>query len=214
VIGLDLSPTQPSLVPPNLSFQVADIERIPWSFAPGSFDYINCRFLAGAVVSWPALLAQCLTALRPGGYIEFTDVVEWFSNATGGSVMAEWSALWTRGLSEKLKRRVFTTSDGMQEMVRLLAKSGFETPIAQTTADIPVGSWPIDAELKKLGRTWRDAMCGGVEGQVLALLVRSEGWSVADVEVLSGNLRAELKNRQAVSNVRTRIGCCIAKKPA
>ena len=56
VLGNDLSPIQPTLVPPNVTFEVDDMEK-EWCYN-SSFDYIHCRYLAGAIRDWPKLMGQ------------------------------------------------------------------------------------------------------------------------------------------------------------
>lgn len=58
VIAVDISPIQPTEVPLNLEFQLADIED-EWTFQPESFDYIHVRYMAPAVRNWPKLLRRC-----------------------------------------------------------------------------------------------------------------------------------------------------------
>jgi SAM-dependent methyltransferase len=70
VIGTDLSPIQPSWVPPNLRFIVDDAEE-PWLFsASRPFDFIHARDLGGAIADWPRLLRQAYTHLKPGAWFE------------------------------------------------------------------------------------------------------------------------------------------------
>lgn len=74
VIGVDLSPIQPSLyvyvyrmqrgyfadspsVPPNVSFYVDDLED-DWAFAT-KFDFIFSRFITGAIRDFPRYFRQC-----------------------------------------------------------------------------------------------------------------------------------------------------------
>lgn len=57
ILGIDLSPIQPSWVPPNARFMVDDFEA-DWLHDPGIFDYIHGRHLTAAIRSWPALLSQ------------------------------------------------------------------------------------------------------------------------------------------------------------
>lgn len=57
VVGTDLSPIQPSWVPPNVQFQIDDAE-CEWTFAKDSFDLIHIRHLTGAIQDWPALIKQ------------------------------------------------------------------------------------------------------------------------------------------------------------
>ncbi|KPM45612.1 hypothetical protein AK830_g936 [Neonectria ditissima] len=48
VTGVDLSPIQTDLVPPNLSFQIDDLEE-PWTFHP-KFDFIYSRMMTASMV--------------------------------------------------------------------------------------------------------------------------------------------------------------------
>ncbi|EFW99172.1 sam dependent methyltransferase [Grosmannia clavigera kw1407] len=72
VVGIDLSPIQPSWIPPNVSFQIDDFTE-PWSFEDNSFDFIYLRWLCGAVRDWVKLFSKVYRALRPGGWIESFD---------------------------------------------------------------------------------------------------------------------------------------------
>lgn len=73
VIGTDLSPIQPSWVPPNLRFIVDDAES-PWLFSPNRpFDFVHIRDLGGAIADWPKLLRQAYGHLKPGGWIELQE---------------------------------------------------------------------------------------------------------------------------------------------
>lgn len=72
IIATDLSPIQPKWAPPNLTFQVDDIET-EWTFDK-PFDFIHIRILGGSISDWPRLLKTAYANLTPGGYIE---VVEW-----------------------------------------------------------------------------------------------------------------------------------------
>ncbi|KAJ5780811.1 hypothetical protein N7457_005971 [Penicillium paradoxum] len=73
VTGTDLSPIQPSWVPPNLRFVVDDAES-PWLYSPDRpFDFIHARDLGGAIADWPRLIRQSHEHLRPGGWIELQE---------------------------------------------------------------------------------------------------------------------------------------------
>jgi SAM-dependent methyltransferase len=73
VIGTDLSPIQPSWIPPNLRFLVDDAES-QWLFsATRPFDFIHARDLGGAIADWPRLLRQAREHLRPGGWVELQE---------------------------------------------------------------------------------------------------------------------------------------------
>lgn len=73
ITGTDLSPIQPSWVPPNLRFVVDDAES-QWLYSPSRpFDFIHARDLGGAIADWPRLMRQSYEHLRPGGWVELQE---------------------------------------------------------------------------------------------------------------------------------------------
>ena len=72
VTGVDLSPIQPPFVPPNCLFEIDDM-TMPWTYAPGQFDFIHVRELFGCIPDWDEFFQQCFRALKPGGYIEVVE---------------------------------------------------------------------------------------------------------------------------------------------
>ena len=56
VLGIDLSPIQPAFVPPNVVFQVDDLEE-PWVFSY-KFDFIYSRMMKGSFTNWPRFFEQ------------------------------------------------------------------------------------------------------------------------------------------------------------
>ncbi len=54
---IGLSMTDRDSVPPNLEFQIDDLED-QWTFHPALMDYIHVRYMASAVRNWPKLLGQ------------------------------------------------------------------------------------------------------------------------------------------------------------
>lgn len=56
VLGIDLSPIQPSFIPPNVSFQVDDLEQ-DWIFN-NKFDFIYARMLTGSFQDFPAFFTK------------------------------------------------------------------------------------------------------------------------------------------------------------
>ncbi|KAL1994990.1 hypothetical protein VTN49DRAFT_1177 [Thermomyces lanuginosus] len=72
VIGCDLSPIQPTLVPPNLKFIVDDIES-EWAYDSNPFDFIHARNLALTIRDVRKLIKRCYRSVKPGGWLEFQD---------------------------------------------------------------------------------------------------------------------------------------------
>lgn len=73
VIGTDLSPIQPTWIPPNAKFYIDDAES-EWVYSPSeAFDLIHGRTLSGGIGDWDKLIRQCYTHLTPGGWLEFQE---------------------------------------------------------------------------------------------------------------------------------------------
>jgi trans-aconitate methyltransferase len=68
VMGIDLSPIQPTLVPPNLEFIVQDLEE-SWDM-PNRFDFVHTRCMNGfSVKSWPTFYENAFISLKAGGWV-------------------------------------------------------------------------------------------------------------------------------------------------
>lgn len=59
VVGVDLSPIQPSWVPQNVKFMVDDAES-PWVYPAKTFDFIHLRHLASSLKDTPGLISQAM----------------------------------------------------------------------------------------------------------------------------------------------------------
>lgn len=57
VFGVDLSPIQPSIIPPNCTFMIDDCTQA-WSFPKDHFDLVHIRALFGSVADWPAFYKE------------------------------------------------------------------------------------------------------------------------------------------------------------
>jgi len=57
IVGVDISASMPTYVPPNVRFEIDDVED-PWTYAH-PFDYVHSRYMAGSIKNWPGLMRQC-----------------------------------------------------------------------------------------------------------------------------------------------------------
>lgn len=57
ILGVDLSPIQPTWVPPNVKFMVDDVES-PWLHRRNHFDYVHGRHIVMAIRNWDALMSR------------------------------------------------------------------------------------------------------------------------------------------------------------
>jgi ubiquinone/menaquinone biosynthesis C-methylase UbiE len=62
----------------NASFETMNITR-PLEFSTDTFDLVNARFLIGVLKreQWPAVLAECMRILRPGGILRLTETLNY-----------------------------------------------------------------------------------------------------------------------------------------
>jgi SAM-dependent methyltransferase len=102
VIGTDLSPIQPSFVPPNLKFYVDDFEQHPWEFGEEEkFDLIHWRSLCGSTGNWGRLYDQAYDSLKPGAFLEVHEYDAWiYSDDDGELAKAPWTKEWVSTLSD------------------------------------------------------------------------------------------------------------------
>lgn len=126
VVGTDLSPSQPTWVPPNLEFHIDDCTQ-PWTFAPGSVDYVHIRFLNGSIQDWDALFAEAYRALKPGGILESMEPSAILTSDDGSvedtSALAEWGRLFHE--AGRRSGRPFTVfEDDLQN--KAMAAAGFQ----------------------------------------------------------------------------------------
>lgn len=133
VIGTDLSPTQPSWVPPNLKFEIDDCTK-EWTFEPNTFDFIHLRFLFGAIRDWTALFQQAYRACRPGGWVQSSEA-EVIMLSDDGTVTEDstmqtlWNPLFKQA-GEKLGNSFLVVSENSQK--KGLEEAGF-TEIKEVT---------------------------------------------------------------------------------
>ncbi|KAL1635666.1 hypothetical protein SLS58_010169 [Diplodia intermedia] len=173
ILGNDLSPIQPAFVPPNVHFEIDDIEATPWTHTR-KFDYIHARYLLGAIRDWPGLVARCAAALRPGGWLELQDFTMQVY-ATDGSLPAD------SYLSTYLRE----TLEGMRAM-------GVEPEPGEKLRGWVEGA---GLENKQVGLFNLANFADGLEGFSMRILTGLRGWKKEEVEVHVAELRKELKNR-------------------
>jgi trans-aconitate methyltransferase len=73
VIGVDLGPIQPKFVPPNLFFEIDDLEE-EWTFNK-PFDFIISRMTLQFFADHARFCEQAFKHLSPGGWVECMDVI-------------------------------------------------------------------------------------------------------------------------------------------
>lgn len=190
VLGNDLSPIQPTLVPPNVRFEVDDFEN-DWVYS-SKFDFIHGRYLAGAVKDWPRLMGQAFKFTKPGGWVEFQDFDMQFYTANGeftpNCPLAEWTKIVINGL-----KKAGVEPEPGPKLEGWVKEAGF-TNIHHKLLPIPVGVWPKNRKLKEIGALDYHQFLEGLEGISMRIFTASEGWKPEEVQLFLVGVRQDLKN--------------------
>ncbi|KAJ0303262.1 hypothetical protein COL516b_006779 [Colletotrichum fioriniae] len=203
VIGTDISPIQPSWVPPNLKFEIDDCTR-EWTFEPESFDYVHIRFLVGSIADWPALFKQAYRALKPGGYLESFEVSPAIMSDDGTvpetSALGQWGKFFEEGgrkmgrtfrvLDENLQRT--SMQDAGFESITEWNNKVFESPLTDDRA--PIGNWPKDEVKKEIGEWAQLTLLSDIEGYVLFMANVMSTWSREEIHIYAAQLRREIRS--------------------
>ncbi|KAH8687419.1 S-adenosyl-L-methionine-dependent methyltransferase [Tricladium varicosporioides] len=189
ILGIDLSPIQPSWVPPNVKFMVDDAES-PWLHPQNTFDFIHARHMCSSIKQWPKLLEEAYDKLQPGGWIELQDL-EFQAKCDDGTLKEtyEVSKLFkfvTQGLA------VFGVDLlGMRKNAELLREAGFIN-VERKIFKIPIGTWPKHKTMKTIGLYMRSSIYDGLQAITLGPFTRGLKWSVEEVELFLVQVRREL----------------------
>ncbi|KAK0704312.1 S-adenosyl-L-methionine-dependent methyltransferase [Lasiosphaeris hirsuta] len=189
VTGVDLSPIQPGFTPPNVTFEIADVEDA-WTFGV-KFDFIYSRMMTASLADWPAFFKTSFENLAPGGWIELADIAPITSDdgtLTEDSATFQWVSTLLGGT--KLINRPF---DGAVKYKAQLGAQGFEN-VCHVLYKWPQNTWPKDAKYKELGAMTLENITSGLHGLSAGVYLRILGWSPEDLDVLLEKVKMELKD--------------------
>jgi hypothetical protein len=197
VLGTDLSPIQPTLVPPNLEFVVQDLQE-PWDM-PGRFDLVHTRYMNGiAIQNWLMLYRHAFEACKPGAWVENQEVDGKFKSDDNtlkpDSAIIRWQNLMERGLTtigQTGRCNAFKMADNMRD-------AGFINVVVQEVK-APIGPWPKDKRLREAGVYGLVGLIDGLAGLSLRVFTQILGWSVNEMEALLMQARAEWRRKSVHS---------------
>lgn len=191
--GTDLSPVQPAWVPPNVIFEIDDA-RDQWTYPLDYFDYIHVRQLAGSMLDWSDLIAQCYTHLRPGGKLEISEgrANFWYAHdsVSEDSFTYQWLMEWRR-LSASMNFDVFPT---LPSIIQSTQSSKHFENVQTVERLVPVGGWPRDKHLKEIGKYFKfQFLESGLDAYTLALFTRVGQWQELEIKALLARVRQEMQ---------------------
>ncbi|TDZ36934.1 Secondary metabolism regulator LAE1 [Colletotrichum spinosum] len=208
VIGNDLSAIQPSWLPPNVKFEIDDVES-PW-VGTEKYDYIFVRCMLVSIKDWPALVENIFENLNPGGWVEFQDLDGLYYSEDGSYNEEHVTRQWNKDILQAcdIIGRTGCPGPKLEGWVR---DAGF-AEISHEKFKIPFGPWPKDPYYKHIGMLNLAQLLRGLEGFSLKLFCDVLGWTREEVVVLLAQVRKELQ--QGVFHAVYDCHVVYAQKPA
>lgn len=189
VIGTDLSPIQPALVPLNCQFEIDDAED-EWLYTK-NFDYIHMRGMMTCFSDPRSVMQSAFEHCAPGGYVEMQDgmfPLKCHDDTLEGTALDEWAKACTEA-GARTGRRWDNAVRYKQWMIEL----GF-VDVKEKVFEVPTNTWPMGRKAKELGRWFQYNVLDGLSASKV-LLAKAMGWPVAKVELLLMEVRNDLKNK-------------------
>ncbi|KAF2471728.1 S-adenosyl-L-methionine-dependent methyltransferase [Lindgomyces ingoldianus] len=191
ILGNDLSPIQPSWVPPNVRFEVDDFES-QWAFST-PFDLVFLRTLCFSVADWPKLVEQVYSNVRPGGWVEFQDLDLQYYSEDGSFNESSATAQWLKILLDSSRNAGRDPCPG-PKIEGWVRQAGFQNVVHQKYK-LPIGPWAKDKRQKDIGLFNLVQALDGLEGFSMRLFTNVLNWRPEEVEIMCAKVRAELKSK-------------------
>ncbi|KLO86471.1 uncharacterized protein LW93_11247 [Fusarium fujikuroi] len=189
VTGTDISPIQPSFVPPNLQLEIDDFTK-EWTFETQR-DFIHMRFLGGSVSDWRHLYESAYRATKPGGWIETHEFNPVFhsqnESIVDGSAIATWGTIFEEGCKQLGTSFIPLPSD---VQMKHLEAVGF-VDIQSRIIKVPIGNWPKERALKDIGSLAKMSITGDIQGWI-GFMTYVCRWENSDIRDYCVQLSKEL----------------------
>jgi SAM-dependent methyltransferase len=126
VIGTDLSPIQPDIVPPTCTFYVDDVES-EWTFRPEeAFDFIHGRAIGGSIADFGTLYRRIYDNLKPGGWVEIQEYESTFYSDDDPSLSKAPNCVKLGNLATCASEKINRSFAVAQQQRQKLIDAGFE----------------------------------------------------------------------------------------
>ncbi|KAF6816658.1 methyltransferase domain-containing protein [Colletotrichum sojae] len=214
ITGIDLSPIQPSFIPPNVSFGVDDAEA-EWLYPGNSIDYIHVRNMGAAIKDWKKLLAQAyrqaflphippasltyLRVLKPGGWVEIQEM-KWNFNCDDTSMSKDYALLKMMDLVWQGLGKFGIEKDAADSNPERVAAAGFVNQV-HDVKKVPMGEWPKREDLRMIGAYCKAVLYDGLHAVTIGPLTRGLGWTAEEVDVFLVDVRKDLLDSSVHSYV-------------
>ncbi|KAH7169938.1 UMTA methyltransferase [Dactylonectria macrodidyma] len=191
VIGNDLSAIQSTWVPPNVKFEIDDVEQ-PW--VNGNFDYIFSRYMSTSILDWPKLAGNVFEHLNPGGWAEFQDLDLLYYSEDGSITDEHYLMKWIKLFIDTARTKLNREPCPGPKLEGWVKDAGFKN-VVHRKFRLPLGSWPKDPHMKDIGMCNIAQLLEGLEAFSLKIFCGVLGMSTEEVLVMLAKVRQELHAR-------------------
>ncbi|OLN88703.1 hypothetical protein CCHL11_01689 [Colletotrichum chlorophyti] len=207
VLGVDLSPPRADFVPPNVKFEVDDIEE-EWLYSR-PFEYIHSRFMTASISNWKEYLVRCFDNLIPGGYLELQDA-DLFPRSDDGTFPKDCALVKFAQLLHSVSEKMGREYVDVPSLKKVMTDVGF-VDVELQMYKWPHNAWPKEDRYKKLGLWTQENFGSALEAMCMAPFTRVLGWNRIEVDVFLIDVRNDLKNKSHHSY--TPVYCIVGRKP-
>lgn len=190
VTGTDLSPIQPTMVPPNVDFLIDDIAS-EWLY-PHKFDYIHSRMITVAVKDWGKLVDQTWKNLKPGGWVEFQEYHAPFDSDDGTLERGPSFAQWSRNIC-KAAAMAGSRLDAILGVEDVLKEKRF-VGIGHGSTKWALGTWPKGRREKRIGEMFCRDILSALEASSMRLFTKVLGMETEEVLALNRGAEEDLRS--------------------
>ncbi|OAA65767.1 tam domain protein [Niveomyces insectorum RCEF 264] len=188
IIGNDLSANMPTFVPPNVKFEVDDVEN-EWVYEQ-PFTFIFSRYMAASIGDWPKLVQNAYNNLAPGGWAEFQDFDLTYYSEDGSLKADNPLMVWINTMCNASRNMGRDPCPG-SKLEGWFRDAGF-TNIVHKRYRLPLGPWPRDPHLKEIGLHNYMQVNQGLEGLSLRLFMNVLKWKLEETMVMLAEVRKSL----------------------
>lgn len=199
IIGMDISPIQPTQKPANVEWITQDMESsssssseeeaaAAWPFPENYFDLIRLSLVHGCVQNWNTFMSKLVRHLAPGGWIEhqeFSLCKQYMLDAQNQRIPMSSNPAdllpffrWNRLMEQAGLARGRPLQLGPQ-LTSFQRSAGLEN-ISERVFAHKWGTWMADPRERALGARTMLNTISGMEGFTTVLFTKTLGWSLED----------------------------------
>ncbi|KAK4545288.1 hypothetical protein LTR36_003468 [Oleoguttula mirabilis] len=202
IMGMDVSPVQPTSKPANVEWIVPlDMEK-EWPFAEDYFDFVHLSLVHGCVADWAAMMGKIVRHLAPGGFVEHQEfsLCRQYTLDLNDQPMPMSDTLsdlppllrWGRLMEQAAEKRGRVLQLG-PKLASFQHSAGLQD-VTEKVYRITTGTWPHDPQQRMLGARNMLSALQGMEGFTTVMFTTALGWSLEDTRAFVEEVKRDLRD--------------------